>query len=312
MTTYHLATIKSAPASGRDPSLSYANLRASVRHYEQLRSCTGLGRRKNPIMSHEGANSKLAKVSPRPGVDAHMILSLSLAPADSAGIDVCPSRSAGCTAGCLGHNAGHSVMGVGCANNPSMPTPVRTARIMRTRELFGGGAPAMAALRSIEKEIASFQKRCFKAKKLPAVRLNAFSDIMWEIMWPELFVRFPMVRFYDYTKIGSRLDSLLPPNYHLTLSHNEDNAATVVSALYRGHNVAMVFGVKNAEDMPKNWWGYPVLDGTADDMRFLDPKNCIVGLTWKGPTSKAEYAVSLQNALASGFAVSATIAGATH
>ena len=47
-------------------------------------------------------------------------------------------------------------------------------------------------------------------------------------------------------------------------------------------NVAVVF----RDAMPESWLGVPVIDGTTHDLRFLDPKPCIVGLTAKGSAKK--------------------------
>jgi hypothetical protein len=45
-----------------------------------------------------------------------------------------------------------------------------------------------------------------------------------------------------------------------------------------GLNVAVVF----RNGLPKTWQGLPVVDGDETDLRFLDRRNCIVGLVEKG------------------------------
>ena len=292
---------------------TFAALHEAIHNYEDHRSRIGpiftrTVRRYTPIMSAVDSNSKLAKSV---GIDADWaILSLSLAPADSSGIEVCPMRSQACTEGCLGHNAGHGCMGIGAANNRHALTPVRIARIKRTQELFGsnfGARNQQAALAAIDYEIGKFTVWCAKKNLKPAVRLNAFSDITWEAIWPELFVRHAGVQFYDYTKIPVRLSWVKKPvNYHLTLSRSENNAGAVDNAISAGHNVAVVFGVKDPQLLPKTWHGVTVIDGTAHDKRFLDPKGVIVGLSWKGPAGKAAYFDSLDVAISRGFAVSLT------
>lgn len=294
--------------------LSYGNLTAAIRRFEASMVLGTKAKRGDRIwrlpgraiamMTKENSNPKLAKLG-RPTAALYSTLSLSLAPADMAGIDLCPMRSAACTAGCLGHNSGHSAMGVGAANNRAVMTMVRRARIARTVALFGSDLfSSHNALQSITAEIEAFVKRCRKRGVLPAVRMNAFSDIVWEKVWPELFTRFPMVTFYDYTKIPARMYGELPRNYSLTFSRSETNEAHAIAMLQNTEsNVAIVFGVKNPADMPTTWNGFRVIDGTADDMRFLDDPNIIVGLSWKGPTSKAAYTKSLTAAIASGFAV---------
>ena len=301
----------SIPALSPARELSYGNLTAAIRRFEAGRALGTKAKRGGnsrfkaiAMMTKENSNPKLAKLG-RPIARFYSTLSLSLAPADMAGIDLCPMRSAACTAGCLGHNSGHSAMGVGAANDRSVMTMVRRARIARTAALFGSDLfTSHNALQSITAEIGAFVKRCTRRGVLPAVRMNAFSDIVWEKVWPELFTRFPGVTFYDYTKIPSRMYGELPPNYSLTFSRSENNEGHAIAVLQKTiHNVAIVFGVKNPADMPTSWNGFRVIDGTADDMRFLDDPNTIVGLSWKGPTSKAAYTKSLNTAIASGFAV---------
>jgi hypothetical protein len=116
---------------------------------------------------------------------------------------------------------------------------------------------------------------------LPLVaRLNVVSDVAWEREIPALFAEFPAVQFMDYTKDITRvLDSGRPPNYHLTFSRSEANEADCRRALASGHNVTAVF---RRPPFPATLWSYPVIDGDRDDLRFLDPSPCIVGLKAKG------------------------------
>jgi hypothetical protein len=90
---------------------------------------------------------------------------------------------------------------------------------------------------------------------------------------------FKNVQFYDYTKIPGR--EKLPKNYHLTFSRSEVNENDCLNELQKGRNVAVVFDV-----LPTTWNGYPVICGDNDDLRFLDPKNVVVGLTAKGKAKK--------------------------
>jgi len=46
-------------------------------------------------------------------------------------------------------------------------------------------------------------------------------------------------------------------------------------------NVAAVFN-----ELPSEWMGLPVIDGDEHDLRFKDPKPCIVGLLAKGSAKK--------------------------
>ena len=88
-------------------------------------------------------------------------------------------------------------------------------------------------------------------------------------------------------KIAIRLNgtSDLPGNYHLTFSRSETNDGTAfgLSKLFGG-NVAIVF----SGEFPKKHYGRKVINGDLDDLRFLDPARCIVGLKAKGKAKKDE------------------------
>jgi hypothetical protein len=72
----------------------------------------------------------------------------------------------------------------------------------------------------------------------------------------------------------------------LTFSLSETNHDKAFELLTKGHNVAMVFGVKRGEELPKNYKGYKVINGDESDLRFKDEKNVIVGLRYKYLTGK--------------------------
>ena len=97
----------------------------------------------------------------------------------------------------------------------------------------------------------------------------------------------------DLAKMLDYLDGKLFANYSLTFSLSESNADAAAKVMERGGNVAVVFAINslrrvpgtNKEQMlplPATWSGLPVHDGDASDLRFLDPKGCIVGLRSKG------------------------------
>jgi hypothetical protein len=95
--------------------------------------------------------------------------------------------------------------------------------------------------------------------------------------------RFPAIQFYDYTKnpnrIAAYLEGKLPANYQLTFSRSEDNGPIALSILGSGGNVAIVF---SSAKLPESFQGKPVVDGDESDLRFLDPRGCVVGLKAKG------------------------------
>jgi hypothetical protein len=101
-----------------------------------------------------------------------------------------------------------------------------------------------------------------------------------------MFTQTPSIQFYDYTKVPARmrryLAGKLPANYSLTFSRSEKNEAECLSVLAQGGNVAVVFATRKGEPLPATWHGYRVIDGDLSDVRYLDPRNVVVGLRAKG------------------------------
>lgn len=200
---------------------------------------------------------------------------LYLAPANLSGYEVCPKRTPGCTAACL-NTAGQGIFNT-----------VQDSRNKKTKLFFEDNASFMLQL---EKELVSFIKKAEKIKMIPVIRLNGTSDILWENKsfisadgnrYRNMMERFPEQTFYDYTKILNRKN--LPKNYSLTFSLSETNYPEATKAIQGGMNVAIVF---DKLPFPKEWNGYPVVDGDEDDLRFLDLKGVVVALKAKGKARK--------------------------
>ena len=123
-----------------------------------------------------------------------------------------------------------------------------------------------------------------------AIRLNGTADIPFEKIKLDsglnIFETFPNVQFYDYTKNPKRFEKKQSANYHLTFSRSEDNDIISEDLLSKGHNVAIVFGVKNVNELPTTYKGYKVINGDETDLRFLDESNVVVGLKYKLVTGK--------------------------
>jgi hypothetical protein len=123
-----------------------------------------------------------------------------------------------------------------------------------------------------------------------AIRLNGTADIPFEKIKLDsglnIFETFPNVQFYDYTKNPKRFEKKQSANYHLTFSRSEDNDKVAEDLLSKGHNVAIVFGVKNVNDLPTTYKGYKVINGDETDLRFLDESNVVIGLKYKLVTGK--------------------------
>jgi hypothetical protein len=196
-----------------------------------------------------------------------------LSPASESGWQLCPFRSPACEAECLGHSSGLMITSI-----------AKTARITRTT-LFMTDRQAYAV--QAIKELTALERKAIKAGVLPAARPNADSDITWENVrfdGQTLMELFPNIQFYDYTKWPSKFrpDSRLPANYHLTYSRSETTTLDDIQAEFdAGRNVAVVF-----DAVPTEWQGWTVINGDADDLRFLDPSGVIVGLKAKGAAKK--------------------------
>jgi len=194
---------------------------------------------------------------------------LYLAPASISGWNVCPKASEGCKKACL-YKAGR-----GGFNS------VQLARIKKTLFYYNDRKEFIDLLR---KDIKSLIKKAQTKNMIPAVRLNGTSDL--NFLTTGIIEEFPQVRFYDYTKVLNRFYKSLPSNYSLTFSKSESNQTEVETALKLGANVAVVFNTKKGQKLPETYLGYPVYDGDDTDLRFLDPKNVVIGLRAKGPAIK--------------------------
>jgi hypothetical protein len=201
---------------------------------------------------------------------------LHLAPADLSGKEVCPKRTAGCTAACLNTAGRGGIMKKGETTNI-----IQQARLRRTKEFF---ADRRAFLNQLTVDIIKAKTSAEKKGLIPVFRLNGTSDIAWEKYEvannKNIFQMFPDVQFYDYTKVNNRKVSHIN-NYHLTFSKADGNDMDVRIALQAGMNVAAVF-----REVPETYLGRTVINGDETDLRFLDDKGVIVGLKAKGKAKK--------------------------
>jgi hypothetical protein len=202
---------------------------------------------------------------------------LHFAPADLSGKEVCPKRTAGCTAACLNLAGRGGIFKKGESTNV-----IQQARIRKTKMFFENRPAFLSALL---KDIVKTIKYAEKKGLIPVFRLNGTSDLSWEkyeiLDGRNIFQMFPQVQFYDYTKVlGRKVGDI--PNYHLTFSNADGNINDVLAAKQAGLNIAVVF----KKELPKTYLGLPVINGDETDLRFLDPKGVIVGLKAKGKAKK--------------------------
>jgi hypothetical protein len=134
------------------------------------------------------------------------------------------------------------------------------------------------------KDIETIERKAKRTNMIPCIRLNGTSDLPFEnikLNNKSLIESFPSIQFYDYTKSFNRmkryLNGKMPSNYHLTFSASETNHKEVFKVLEFGGNVAIVF-----DQLPTTYRGYNVINADETDLRFLDGKNVICGLTFKG------------------------------
>lgn len=201
---------------------------------------------------------------------------LHLSPYKVSGRNLCPKASAGCIASCLNY-AGHGGMLKDGTNK------VQEARKRRSRYFIEDQRMFMLELYV---EINRAIRECDRLGLAPVIRLNGTSDVAWEripvLEYNNIFEAYPHVQFYDYTKIEKRYKACASiPNYHLTYSRTESNWEKCEQVLESGHSVAVVF-----DAIPSSYMGYKVIDGTVDDLRFLDPSSVIVGLKALGRAKK--------------------------
>ena len=158
---------------------------------------------------------------------------------------------------------------------------VQSARERKLIQFYTNRTQFMSDLQD---DIDKFTKRCLKNGQQPCVRLNGTTDIMWEKFG--IIQDNPLVQFYDYTKIYTRVYKDLPSNYHLTLSYSEasmDYAKKInLACADTGVSMAVVFDLRWLGELPDTYLGRQVIDGDKDDLRFLDPTNVVVGLKAKG------------------------------
>ena len=196
---------------------------------------------------------------------------LYLAPAKVSGvINVCPFATDGCKLTCL------NTSGRGAFTSVQKARIAKTIFYVKDREAF---------LSTLTANVAAVIRKAKAKKMTPAVRLDGTSDVGWERHG--VIQAFKSTQFYDYTKNHFRmlsfLNGKLPANYSLTFSRSETNESECLEVLKRGGNVAVVFRSKT---LPATWNGFRVINGDENDLRFLDPKGVVVGLSAKGKAKK--------------------------
>lgn len=241
--------------------------RDALRGYAASRAAVGLSRRPGIFVS---GGSDIAKLGEGIGLPAY---GLALAPHSLSGSNVCPWSTVSCRRSCVAYS------GMGTA--PS----VLAGRLARTHFLVNDPVGFVSLLVSELDRIVGTEGEI-------SMRLNAFSDIRWELMLPRWFWgRFSSVRFYDYTKASVGRRPNLPANYALTHSVSDKTSPSyIAAAIGAGRSVAVVIptrGGKTADGtkrpIPADYHKLgTVVDGDLNDRRYADPAGSLVVLRRKG------------------------------
>ena len=235
------------------------------------------------LLTPDGYNPKTDKGHKR----GYATAVLYLAPARNSGLNTCIDATPDCTAACL-YTAGRG----------GFDPEVAEARLARTHFFFYHRSEFNSRL---VLEIERHARKCVRVQMRCAVRLNGTSDFPWERLilndGQTALEKYPEIQFYDYTKTARRAlawaTGEMPANYHLTFSRAETdkNHAAAEAVMAAGGNVAVVMRIcgcgvkqtcKHAIEGGWTYAGRAVVNGDADDLRFLDPAGVIVGLKAKG------------------------------
>lgn len=220
--------------------------------------------------------------------DEYAVYSLSLAPADYAGLKtVCPFSTADCRAACVG--------GPGSGLAHIFPS-IMHSRKQKTLFFFNDRERFLLQLNN---EIRRAQHRERQNGKTCVIRLNAFSDLTWErfpipnASGKNIFEVNPDCIFYDYTKILSRGKIELPANYYLCFSSSGTNGPGCLDILNSGKNVSVVFAQRgegysgsgamrqrlpSRYRLPGSDHLWTVEDGDQTDLRHTDRRQTRSGL----------------------------------
>ena len=198
------------------------------------------------------------------------------------GKNICQNASKGCIESCL------YLAGRGAFSN------VQESRINKTNYYVNDKVKFLNQLANeIIKETNKAQKKGIKV----VFRLNGTSDLDFVYMLNkhanlDISTLKNTASFYDYTKSLPRAKRYKSfKNYIVTFSKSETNEKETFEALKYGLNVAAVF----ANDLPKQYRGFKIVDGDKSDLEMLKYNNVILGLKAKGKAKKDLTGFVIQN-----------------
>jgi hypothetical protein len=225
-------------------------------------------------LSYLGGTTKSVKHR-KAGKFGALTYSLYLAPAKTSGYEVCPGRTAECTALCLNESGMNTMV------RNDKGDVINDCRITKTKLFFEHREFFMKWMIF---EIKSAQRKAIRMTYDFSIRINNTSDISpeeFQLNGVNILQMFPEVQFYDYTKVASRVDLMkVYNNYDVTFSYTGYNLTECQKMLLNKIRVAVVFKL-----VPDNFMGYPVIDGDENDLRYRD-KAIIIGLKYKRVRTK--------------------------
>lgn len=230
--------------------------------------------KKQANLSYLGSVNMSAKLAKNGKINHQYTYGMYLAPASTSGYNVCSHSTPECRLGCLA-TSGRAGMDILAGKTKTFNCRSNKSKLFYEQPEF-----FMAWLIA---ELNYYQAKAQKDEYGFSVRLNCTSDIDWanvRVNGLNIFEIFPDVQFYDYSKSNIKFNNV-PNNYHLTYSYTGRNWLQCEALLKRGFNIAMIFNIKNVNDLPKTFNNYPVINGDATDYRVTDGKGIIIGLKFK-------------------------------
>jgi hypothetical protein len=195
---------------------------------------------------------------------------LYLAPANTSGYEVCPGRTKECTRFCLNQS------GMNTMAQDVRGEHINDSRITKTRLFF---EEREFFMKWLIYEIRAAQRKADRMTYKFSVRLNNTSDISpldFVLDGKNILEIFPDIQFYEYTKVPARVQLMKTyKNYDVTFSYTGYNLTECQKMLLNKIRVAVVFKI-----VPDTFWGYPVIDGDLNDLRYHN-EAVVIGLRYK-------------------------------
>ena len=159
-------------------------------------------------------------------------------------------------------------------------------------------------IKLVDKEISRLLRKAKRENLELAIRINGTSDIPVLKELKEILLKYPNVKFYDYTKNPKSIKKLHSlsneiKNYHLTFSYTKEPLfePLIEKATHYNSNIAIVFQneeqvnylIENKKKLKLFDKVYNIINGDKTDLRYKDNNNSIVALRYKKPKIKGKF-----------------------